>query len=116
MNVIHTACVTITASLTSDSQFSGALSSPHCIFSDNLVLSGVFGADPQYEQGTDATGIRDVVVGVGVEADVVAEPSHMWRRVPFDGAAHVTLVSLWGGMQFQRNNELRGALEVANLG
>lgn len=56
-----------------------------------------------------------MVVGVGVEADVVAEPRHVWRRVPFDSAAHVALVSLWGGVHFQRDNELGGALEVADL-
>lgn len=56
-----------------------------------------------------------MVVSVGVEADVVAEPRHVRRRVPFDGAAHVALVSLGGGVHFQRDNELGGALEVANL-
>lgn len=56
-----------------------------------------------------------MVVSVGVEADVVAEPRHVWCRVSFDGAAHVALVTLRGGVHLQRDNELGGALEVANL-
>lgn len=58
--------------ITSDCKFSGAFGPPHAIFCNNLILPCVFGSNPQYKQGADATGVGDIVVDVGIENNIVS--------------------------------------------
>jgi hypothetical protein len=56
-----------------------------------------------------------VVVGVGVQADVVAVPCDVGTGVAAHGAAHVTLVAPRRGALLQGNGEGWRGLQVAAL-
>lgn len=88
---------------TVDCEFGGALCPAQGIVCDDFVLSSVLGSNPQYKHGADPTGVGDKIVGVGVEADVVAVPCDMRCWVPSDSTAHVALVALRGAVRFQWN-------------
>lgn len=92
--------------ITSDGEFSGALCPPQRVFCNDLVLPGVFGSNPQYEQRTDSAGVGDEVVSVGIQTDIVAEPCHMRCRIPFYSTAHVAFIALRGTVHFQWDKEL----------
>lgn len=100
---------------TIDSQLSGALCPAKEVLCNDFVLSRVLGSNPQYEHGANTIGVGDEVVGVGVEADIIAEPCDMGCWVPSHGTAHVTLITLWSGVHFQRDKKLGRAFQVAGL-
>ena len=56
-----------------------------------------------------------MVVGVGVEADVVAEPGDTGLGVPRHGAGHVALVRLRAAVHLQRDGEGGRGVEAAAL-
>lgn len=86
------------------------------VLSNDFVLSVVLGAHPQDEHGADATCVGDEVVGVSVNADVIAVPCDVRCRVSTDGTAHVTLVALRATACPQRHQEGGHRLKRAALG
>ena len=96
-------------------EFSGALHSAQRVLRGNGVLPVVLGAHPQDDHGAHAAGVGDVVVGVGVEADVVAVPGDAGLGVPRDGAGHVALVRLGAAVHLQRHGEGGRGIEAAAL-
>lgn len=106
---VHSTC-------TSDCQFSRTLCSPHGVLRHHLILPGVLGADPEYEHGAHSVGVGDVIIGVGIQTDIVAQPCHVRRGVSFYSAAHVALVALRSRVQFEWHQELWRTLQVTALG
>lgn len=111
----HIFCQLWTGRHTSNYKFGGALSPTQRVVGHNLVLSHVFGSDPQNKHWTNTTHVCDVVVGVRVEADVVPVPGNMWSRVAPHGTAHVALVTRWSRVKLQRDDKFGGCLEVEGL-
>jgi len=99
-------------SVTSDDQCHGGLGRPQFVLDEHFVSPVVSGSHRQYEQGADSTHVGDVVVGVGVQADVVVVPRHSWSWISPNRAAHVALVTLRSGTRFQGNDEWRRWLQV----
>lgn len=81
---------------TSDAEHHGGLCYPESVLNDDLVLPGVLGSNPEDEYGAHSAHIGNMVVGVCVQADVVAVPRHTWHGVAFHCAAHAALVTLRG--------------------
>ena len=98
--------------LTYDDEGGGALGPAQGVLCEDGVLAHVLGRHAQDQHGAHAADVGDVVVGVGVKADVVAVPSDAGLGVPLDGAAHVALVALGRRVALQRHHERRRAPRV----
>ena len=85
---------------TLNNQFRCALHSAQIIFRFDRVISTVLGPDFEDHQGADPAGVGDVVVGVGVEADVVPVPGDIGSGISRHCTTHVALVLLWAVVRF----------------
>lgn len=103
-------------SFTFDDKFSWTLHSAQIVLCDDGVIPAVLGPDFEYHHGADPTCVGDVVVSVGVEADIVSVPGNMGFGVSCHRAAHVALIALWTVVRLQWHREWRRLLEAAVLG
>ncbi len=97
---------------TSDIQHHWGLCCPQLVLNDDFVFPVVFGCHPEYEYGADSTYVGDVVVGISVQAYIVAVPCHTWSWITFNCTAHVALVTLWSRTPLQGNDKWWRWLEV----
>lgn len=100
---------------TFNNKFSWTLHSAQRVFCYDFVISTVLGPNFEYNHGTDSTCIGDVVVSVGIEADIISVPGNMGSGVSCHRTTHVALVALWTVVCFQWNSEWWKCLKVAVL-
>lgn len=101
---------------TFDNKLSWTLHSAQIVLCHDGVIPAVLGPDFEYHHGADPTCVGDIVVSVGVEADIVSVPGNMGSGVSCHRAAHVALIALWTVVCLQWNREWRRHLEAAVLG
>lgn len=101
---------------TCDSKPSGTFCSAQRIFCNDGVVSAVLGADFKYLHRADPTSVCDVIVSVGIKADVISVPGNMGCGVSCYCTAHVALIALWTIAHFEWNSEGGGHLKAALLG
>lgn len=81
----------------------------------DVVLAPVFGGHTEYQQGADTTDVGDQVVGVSVEADVVAVPSDARLGISLYGTAHIALVAFGCCVLSQWHKEGWSSLQITGL-
>lgn len=101
---------------TFDNKFSRTLHSTQRVLCNDCVIPAVLGPNFQYHHGADPTCISDVVVSVGVEADVISVPGNMGSGVSCHCTTHVALITLWTVVCFQWNRKCGRRLKAAVLG
>lgn len=100
------------SSLTFDTEHGGALCPTQRVLRGDAVLADVFGPHSQDQHGANPTRVGDVVVGIGVQTDVIAIPCDTRLGVAAHRAAHVAFVAFGRGVKLQRNDECRSAPQV----
>jgi len=103
------------SSLTSDTEDGGALGPSEGALRGDSVLPRVFGAYAENQHGANSAGVGDEIVGVGVEADVVAIPRDARSGVSLHRAAHVAPVASGRSVKLQRYAEGRSASQITVL-
>lgn len=86
------------------------------VFGDDSVIPAVLWPDFEDHHRAHPTCVGNVIVGVGVKADVISVPGNMRSGVSCHGATHVALVALRTVVRSERNGERRRRLEAAVLG
>lgn len=71
----------------------------------DCVISTVLCPDFEYHHGAHPTCIGDVVVSIGIEADVVSVPGNMGSGISCHRTTHVALVAFWTVVHFEWNRE-----------
>lgn len=98
---------------TFDNKFSWTLHSAQSVFCNDCVIPTVLGPNFEYHHRTDPTCVSDVVVSIGVEANIISVPGNIGFGVSCHCTAHVALVALWTFVHFQWNREWGRCLKVA---
>lgn len=98
--------------LTPDAEDGGALGPSLLVLCCDGVLAHVLGPDSKNQQGTHPTGVGDVVVGVRVQANVIAVPRDARLGVSRHRTAHVALVAFGRVVELQWDNKDGRTLHV----
>lgn len=109
MNILQCCC-------TFNNKISGTLHPSQRIFSDDGVIPAVLWPDFEDHHRAHPTCVSNVIVSVGVKADVISVPGDIWSGVSCHCTTHVALVALWTVVHFQRDGERRRRLKAAILG
>lgn len=99
-------------SVTFDTEHGGALCPSQRVLRCDGVLAHVFGPHSQDQHGANPARVGDVIVGIGVQADVISIPRDTRLGVAAHRAAHVAFVAFGCSVKLQRHDERRGALQV----
>lgn len=100
---------------TFNDELSWALHPSQRIFCDDSVIPAVFWPDFEDHHRAHPTRVSNVIVSVGVKADVISVPGDMWSGVSCHRTTHVALVALGTVVHFQRDGERGGRLKRAVL-
>lgn len=86
------------------------------VLSGDSVIPAVLRPDFEDHHRAHPACVSNVIVGVGVEADVISVPGNMRSGVSCHGTTHVALVALGTVVRSERNGERRRRLKAAVLG
>lgn len=101
---------------TLNNKISGTLHPSQRIFGDDSVIPAVLWPDFEDHHRTHPACVSNVIVSVGVKADVIPVPGDIWSGVSCHCTAHVALVALWTVVRFQWDGKSGRSLKAAILG